>query len=74
MSREVGSPGELIAGHVDQAESERASEVAAGTSFRSMVLNQQRPDLPRGSQPMCDVFSQYFIVARKDQEGDSHLP
>ena len=65
--REAGPPGELIAGHVDQAKSQRASEVAAGTSFRSMVLTQQRPDLPLGSQPVCDVFSQYFSGARKDQ-------
>ena len=32
-----------------------------------MVLTQQRPDLPLGSQPVCDVFFQYFSGARKDQ-------
>ena len=42
--REAGSPGELIAGHMDQAKSQRAAgEVAAVISFQSTVSTQQRP-------------------------------
>jgi len=57
--RKAGSPGELIAGHTDQAKSQRAAgEVAAVISFQLPVPPQQRPDLPLISQPcVWRVFS-----------------
>ena len=57
--REAGSPGELIAGHTDQAKGQWATgEVAAVISFQSTVPTQQRPDLPLISQPCAwCVFS-----------------
>ena len=57
--REAGSLGELIAGHMDQAKSQRAGgDVAAVISFQSTVPPQQRPDLPLVSQPcVWHVFS-----------------
>ena len=43
----AGLPGQLIAGHMDQAKSQwPADEVAAGISFQSIIHTQQRPDLP----------------------------
>ena len=57
--REAGSPGELTAGHTDQAKSQwAAGDVAAGISFQSIIPTQQRPDLPLVSQPCTwRVFS-----------------
>ena len=57
--REAGSPGELTAGHTDQAKSQwAAGDVAAGISFQSIIPTQQRPDLPLVSQPcVWHVFS-----------------
>ena len=57
--REAGPPGELIAGHVDQAKSQwAAGEVAAVVSFWSTVPTQQRADLPLVFQPcVWRVFS-----------------
>ena len=57
--REAGPPGELIAGHVDQAKSQwAAGEVAAMVSFWSTVPTQQRADLPLVSQPcVWRIFS-----------------
>ena len=57
--REAGSPGELIAGHMDQAKGQwAAGEVAAVISFQSTFPTQQRPDLPLVSQPcVWCVFS-----------------
>ena len=52
--RKAGSPGELIAGHTDQAKSQRAAgEVAAVISFQSTVAAQQRPDLPLILPALC---------------------
>ena len=52
VGREAGSPGELIAGHTDQAKSQRAKcDVAAVISFQSTIPTQQRPDLALVSQP-----------------------
>jgi len=57
--REAGSPGELIAVHMDQAKAQwAAGEVAAVISFQSTFPTQQRPDLPLVSQPcVWCVFS-----------------
>ena len=57
--REAGSPGELIAGHTDQAKRQWAGgEVAAVISFWSTVPAPQRADLPLISQPrIWHVFS-----------------
>ena len=64
--REAGSPGELIAGHRDQAKSQSAAgDVAAVISFQSTVPPQQRPDLALASQP-SGVFSQHLSGTRKD--------
>ena len=67
--REAGSPGELIAGHMDQVKSQwAASEVAAVTSFQSTVPPRQRPDLPLVSQPCAwRVFCQHLSATRKDR-------
>ena len=46
--REAGSPGELIAGHVDQAKSQRAAgEVAAVISFQSTLSSAETRPAPR---------------------------
>ena len=57
--REAGSPGELIAGHTDQAKSQwAAGDDAAVISFQSTIPTQQRPDLPFAFQPcVWRVFS-----------------
>ena len=67
--REAGPPGELIAGHVDQAKSQwAAGEVAAVVSFWSTVPTQQRADLPLVFQPcVWRVFSTTSVKTRKNQ-------
>ena len=65
---EVGLPGELIAGHTDQAKSQwAAGEVAAVISFQSAIPTQQRPDLPLVFQPCTSCLSsQHLSRTRKD--------
>ena len=66
VGREAGPPGELIAGHVDQAKSQRAAgEVAAVVSFWLTIPPQERPDLALVSQP-SGVFFQHLSGTRKD--------
>ena len=67
--REAGSPGELIAGHTDQAKSQwAAGEAAAVVAFQSTVPPQQGPDLPLVSQPcVWCVFCQRLSGTRKDR-------
>ena len=53
MGKYAGSPGELIAGHMDQTNGQwAAGEVAAVISFQSTVPPQQRPDLPLSPSPL----------------------
>ena len=69
VGREAGSPGELIAGHTDQAKSQwAAGEAAAVISFQSTIPPQQRPDLPLVSQP-C-VWS-VFLTPQWNKKGAS---
>ena len=73
MGRDAGSPGELIAGHMDQINGQwAAGEVAAVISFQSTVPPQQRPDLPSSPSPPLvsqpsGVFSQHLSGTRKDR-------
>ena len=58
LSREAGSPGELIPGHRDRAKSQwAAGEVAAVLSFRSTLSSKENRAAPRLSAQLSCVFS-----------------
>ena len=61
MSREAGSPDELIAGHMDRGRSQRAAgEVAAVFFIRLTISTQEKPDLPLVFLPcICCIFSAF---------------
>ena len=69
VGREAGSPGELIAGHMDQTKGQwAAGEVAAVVSFWLTIPPQERPDLALVSQPcVWCVFCQHLSGTRKDR-------
>ena len=68
VGREAGSPGELIAGHMDQTKGQwAAGEVAAVVSFWLTIPPQERLDPALVSQPcVWCVFSQHLSGPRKD--------
>ena len=58
VSREAGSPGELIPGHRDRAKSQwAAGEVAAVLSFQSTLSSKENRAAPRLSAQLSCVFS-----------------
>ena len=66
--REAGLPGELIAGHMDQAKSQwAAGEVAAVISFWSIVPTSREQTCPSSPSPASGMFSQYLSGTRKNQ-------
>ena len=58
LSREAGSPGELVPGHRDRAKSQwAAGEAAAVLSFQSTVSSEENRAAPRLSAQLSHVFS-----------------
>ena len=67
MSREAGSPGELIPGHRDQAKSQWAAGEVAAVISSSRLSPPKITELPFVFQPSSPVFSQHLSGARKTE-------